>query len=148
MHAVRVTRASAQSADLSGRVLCHELRSDDGRVAIAKGRVLDDADSRRALELPWTELHLLALDSDDDARSISLTGTARLPALHDGTTDVEFLIAGLWPDADSTSPTVVLAAKTSSLSLASVNSLSSSAYWPSSFWASVASPSPSSSVRD
>jgi hypothetical protein len=65
MHAIRVTRAFAQTADLSGRVLCHELRSDDGRVALAKGRVLDDADSRRAMELPWTELHLLALDSDD-----------------------------------------------------------------------------------
>jgi len=65
MQAFRVTRALAQTADLSGRVLCHELRSDDGRVAIAKGRVLDDADARRAMELPWAELHLLALDSDD-----------------------------------------------------------------------------------
>ena len=65
MHAVRVKRGLARTADLSGRVLCHELRSEDGRVAIAKGRVLDDADSHRALELPWAELHLLALDSDD-----------------------------------------------------------------------------------
>jgi hypothetical protein len=65
MHAIRVARAMAQTADLSGRVLCHELRSSDGRVAIAKGRVLDDADSRRALDLPWTELHLLALDAED-----------------------------------------------------------------------------------
>ena len=65
MHAVRVKRGLARTADLSGRVLCHELRSEDDRVAIAKGRVLDDADSHRALELPWAELHLLALDSDD-----------------------------------------------------------------------------------
>jgi len=65
MHALRVARATAQAADLSGRVLCHELRSDDGRVALPKGRVLDDADSLRALDLPWTELHLLALDADD-----------------------------------------------------------------------------------
>jgi hypothetical protein len=80
MHAVRVTRASAQSTDLSGRVLCHELRSDDGRVAIAKGRVLDDADSRRALELPWTELHLLALDSDDVHEDAAGDAIARLVA--------------------------------------------------------------------
>ena len=65
MHAVRVERRSAQAADLTGRVLCHELRGDDGRVAIAKGRVLDDGDSQRALQLAWTELHLLALDDDD-----------------------------------------------------------------------------------
>ena len=65
MHAIRVARESARATDLAGRVLCHELRSDDGRVAIAKGRVLDEADSHRALELSWTELHLLALDPDD-----------------------------------------------------------------------------------
>ena len=65
MHPLRVLRATAQPADLSGRVLCHELRSDDGRVALPKGRVLDDADSLRALDLQWTELHLVALDADD-----------------------------------------------------------------------------------
>jgi hypothetical protein len=65
MHPIRVERAAAQLSDLTGRVLCHELRSDDGRVAIAKGRVLDDADSRRALDLAWNELHLVALDPDD-----------------------------------------------------------------------------------
>lgn len=65
MRAVRVERASAEAAQLTGRVLCHELRSDDGRVAIAKGRVLDDADAARALTLAWSELHLLALDDGD-----------------------------------------------------------------------------------
>jgi len=80
MHALRVVRATAQATDLSGRVLCHELRSDDGRVALAKGRVLDDADSQRALELPWAELHVLALDPDDvhedDAGSRIASGVA------------------------------------------------------------------------
>ena len=80
MHAIRVTRELAQTTDLSGRVLCHELRSDDGRVAIAKGRVLDDADSRRAFELPWTELHLLALDSDDVHEDAAGDAIARLVA--------------------------------------------------------------------
>jgi hypothetical protein len=65
MHAVRISRDLAQASDLTGRVLCRELRADDGRVAIAKGRVLDDADAMRALELAWAELHLLALDEGD-----------------------------------------------------------------------------------
>ncbi len=65
MHAIRVVRAAAQATDLTGRVLCHELRSEDGRIALPKGRVLDDADSQRALELPWTEMHVLTLDPDD-----------------------------------------------------------------------------------
>ena len=89
MHAVRVARESARATDLAGRVLCHELRSEDGRVAIAKGRVLDEADSQRALELSWTELHLLALDPDDVhedaagdriARLVAGTGVAVRPA--------------------------------------------------------------------
>ena len=65
MQAVRVERRSARQTDLTGRVICHELRADDGRVVIAKGRVLDDDDSARALTLDWSELHLLVLDDDD-----------------------------------------------------------------------------------
>jgi len=65
MHAVRVSRESATPSDLTGRVLCHELRGPDGRVAIAKGHVMDSADSERALGLSWSELHLLALDDGD-----------------------------------------------------------------------------------
>ncbi len=65
MYAVRVERDRAQASDLAGRVLCHELRFDDGRVAIPKGRVLDDDTAARALALTWSEIHLLALDVDD-----------------------------------------------------------------------------------
>jgi hypothetical protein len=65
MHAVRVERGLAQLADLAGRVLCHELRADDGRIAIPKGHVLNHEDATRVLELPWSELHLLALDEGD-----------------------------------------------------------------------------------
>ena len=95
MHAVRVTRALAQTADLSGRVLCHELRSDDGRLAIAKGRVLDDADSRRVLELPWTELHLLALDSDDVHEDAAGDAIAR--GIAGGGVSVRPPSGGHWP---------------------------------------------------
>jgi len=65
MHAVRVERGSAQPRDLRGRVLCHDLRGGDGRVAIAKGRVLDDDDCANALTLDWSELHVLVLDAGD-----------------------------------------------------------------------------------
>ena len=65
MHALRVERASAQAEDLSGRVLCHELRGEDGRVAFAKGRILSANDSALALSLPWAELHLAVLETGD-----------------------------------------------------------------------------------
>jgi len=95
MHAIRVARDSARATDLAGRVLCHELRSDDGRVAIAKGRVLDDADSQRALELSWTELHLLALDPDDVHEDAAGDRIARLAA---GTgVAVRAVSGGHWP---------------------------------------------------
>ena len=65
MHAVRVERASARPEDLDGRVLCHELRGDDGRVAFAKGRILSSEDVPLALSLPWSELHLAVLENGD-----------------------------------------------------------------------------------
>ena len=80
MQAIRVVRGSARPADLTGRVLCHELRADDGRVVIAKGRVLDAEDSLHALELTWSELHLLALDPGDVHESDAGDRIARLVA--------------------------------------------------------------------
>jgi len=80
MHPVRVARATAQPSDLVGRVLCHELRSEDGRVGIAKGRVLDDTDAQRALGMPWHELHLLELDPTDVHEDAAGDRIARLVA--------------------------------------------------------------------
>ena len=97
MHPIRVERGAAHLSDLTGRVLCHELRSDDGRVAIAKGRVLDDADSRRALDLAWSELHLLALDPDDVHEDDAGDRIARLVA-GSGVT-VRAPAGGHWPIA-------------------------------------------------
>ena len=65
MHAVRVERHEVQAGELVGRVICHDLRSTDGRVEIPKGRVLNADDSARVMTLGWSELHLLALDPDD-----------------------------------------------------------------------------------
>jgi hypothetical protein len=97
MHAVRIERDSARAADLTGLVLCHELRADDGRVAIPKGRRLDDADSRRAMELAWSELHLLALDDDDVHENDAGDRIARLIA-GDGV-EVKVPSGGHWPIA-------------------------------------------------
>lgn len=95
MHAVRISRDSARTADLTGRVLCHELRADDGRIAIAKGRLLDDADALRALGLMWGELHLLALDEGDVHEDVAGTRIAHVVA-GAGVT-VRGSSAGHWP---------------------------------------------------
>jgi hypothetical protein len=80
VQAVRIARESAKTGDLVGRVLCHELRGDDGRVALAKGRILDDEDAHRALELSWSELHLLALADGDVHEDAAGDRIARLVA--------------------------------------------------------------------
>ena len=44
------------------------------------------------------------LDSNDAGRSLSLTGSANLPALHGGNQDVDLLVTAIWPDDASTEP--------------------------------------------
>ena len=95
MHPVRIARGSARAADLTGRVLCHPIHADDGRIAIAKGRVLDDADASRALELSWSELHLLALDEGDVHEDVAGDRIARIVA-GSGVT-VRSPAGGHWP---------------------------------------------------
>lgn len=97
MQPVRVERATAQVADLMGRVLCHELRSDDGRVAISKGRVLDAADSERAFNLAWSELHLVALDPNDVHEDDAGVRIARLVAGRG--VSIRTPVGGHWPIA-------------------------------------------------
>jgi hypothetical protein len=63
-----------------GRVICHELRFADGRVAIQKGKVLDAVDASRAMTLEWPELHLLALDAGDVHEDAASDRIARLVA--------------------------------------------------------------------
>jgi hypothetical protein len=95
VHAVRVERDGARSDDLTGRVLCHELRLADGRVAIAKGRVLDREDATRALSLAWSELHLIALDDGDVHEDEAGERIARLVAGHG--IAVRTASGGHWP---------------------------------------------------
>jgi hypothetical protein len=79
MHAIRVVRESARATDLAGRVLCHELRSNDGRVAIAKGRVLDEAEAV-AERVRSRRTDPVALDSDDVHEAAAGDRIARLVA--------------------------------------------------------------------
>ena len=95
MQAVSVPRATARTSDLTGRVLCHELRSSDGRIALAKGRVLDAADAEHALGLAWSELHLMVLEDGDVHEDDAGDRIARLMA-GDGVT-VRPASGGHWP---------------------------------------------------
>jgi hypothetical protein len=95
MHALRVERASARPDDLEGRVLCHEIRAPDGTVALAKGRVMDEADAAFALSLPWAEMHVLALDAGDVHEDDAGTRVAQLAA-GDGV-EVRPASGGHWP---------------------------------------------------
>lgn len=64
--AIRKEAAPAAAA-LVGRIICHDVRDEAGRVAIAKGQTLDAEAAARLLALPWRdpEAHLLKLDPGD-----------------------------------------------------------------------------------
>jgi hypothetical protein len=65
MKAIAQRRADATADLLVGRVLCHDVRDAGGKVALAKGAVLDAAAARTLLGIPWEEIHLLAVDPGD-----------------------------------------------------------------------------------
>jgi hypothetical protein len=65
MKAIALRRADATADALVGRVLCHDVRDGDGKVAAPKGARLDDALARTLLGVPWDEVHVLALDAGD-----------------------------------------------------------------------------------
>jgi len=54
MKAIAIRKDTTTSAaQLEGRVACHDVRDEAGKVAIAKGQVLDAAAAARLLALPW-----------------------------------------------------------------------------------------------
>ena len=65
MKAIRVLRDGAVTAALEGRVICHDVRDGQGKVAVEKGKVLDAGAAGRLLTLSWRELHLLELEPGD-----------------------------------------------------------------------------------
>src|SRR5262249_58394976 len=55
----------ATAAALEGRVICHDVRGADRKIAVEKGQVLDAKAAAELLALPWEELHLLELEPGD-----------------------------------------------------------------------------------
>jgi hypothetical protein len=62
---VALRRDGATPAALVGRVICHDVRDAAGKVAIEKGRTLDDEAAAKLLGLAWEEVHLLELEPGD-----------------------------------------------------------------------------------
>lgn len=65
MKAIAQRRDAATADGLLGRVLCHDVRDADGKIAVAKGAQLDPAAVRTVLAAPWQEIHLLELEPGD-----------------------------------------------------------------------------------
>ena len=65
MKAIAQRRNGATAAALEGRVICHDVRGADRKIAVEKGQVLDAKAAADLLALPWEELHLLELEPGD-----------------------------------------------------------------------------------
>jgi hypothetical protein len=94
MKAIAQRRPQATAEQLAGRVLCHDVRDAVGKVALAKGALLDAASAQRLLELPWDEVHLLEVEPGDlhEEAAGRLVATA---AAGDGV-DVKAYTGGQW----------------------------------------------------
>jgi molybdopterin biosynthesis enzyme len=65
MKAIAQRRESAAAEQLIDRVLCHDVRDAAGKVALPKGAVLDATAVKTLQQLPWDEIHVIALDPGD-----------------------------------------------------------------------------------
>jgi hypothetical protein len=65
MKAIAQRRDDAALDGLIDRVLAHDVRDGQGKVALPKGAQLDRAAATTLLELPWEEIHILALEPGD-----------------------------------------------------------------------------------
>ena len=65
MKAIAQRRETATEDVLLGRVLCHDVRDAAGKVAAPKGARVDGDVARTLLNVPWDEIHLLALEPGD-----------------------------------------------------------------------------------
>jgi hypothetical protein len=63
--AVAQRRDGATPDLLIGRVLCHDVRDANGKVALGKGALIDADAADALLALPWKEIHLLAVEPGD-----------------------------------------------------------------------------------
>ena len=65
MKAIRILRDNAAASALEGRVICHDVRDAQGKVAVEKGQILDAGAAALLQTLSWRELHLLELEPGD-----------------------------------------------------------------------------------
>lgn len=65
MKAIAQRRDTATADTLLDRVLCHDVRDADGKIAVAKGARVDTAAVQTLLATPWQEIHLLELEPGD-----------------------------------------------------------------------------------
>ncbi len=65
MKAIAQLRETASVEALAGKILCHDVRDAAGKVAAPKGARLDAPAAAALLALPWSEVHLIALDGGD-----------------------------------------------------------------------------------
>jgi hypothetical protein len=79
----------------AGAVLAQNVLGPDGRVALEKGRVLGAEELQRLSELPWTELHVIELETGDVHEEEA--GRRLSASLAGDGVDVEPLSAGAFP---------------------------------------------------
>jgi len=79
----------------AGAVLAQNVLGSDGRVALDKGRVLGAEELQRLSELPWTELHVIALEPGDVHEDEA--GRRLAAALAGDGVEVEAATAGAFP---------------------------------------------------
>lgn len=65
MRALRVARSDATAASIAGCVLARDLRDAAGRIALGKGRLIDDTSFAAIGALDWKELHVVVPDEGD-----------------------------------------------------------------------------------
>lgn len=73
------------------------------------------------------------VDYDDTDHAVAFTGTVTLPGFQGGETpgangSFDFLVTAVWPDGSSATPKLALVTKTSSISLANLNTLWGTSY--------------------
>jgi hypothetical protein len=65
MKAIAQRRDGASVETLVGRVLCHDVRGADGKIAVEKGARLTPVTAEVLLRTPWGEIHLLVVEPGD-----------------------------------------------------------------------------------
>lgn len=95
MRAVRHVRATDGEEVPAGHVLTVDVRDPAGRIVLAKGAPIDDAAMHLLRGVPWEQVHLLELSSDDVHERAA---GARLAAAAAGVgVDVGAFSGGAWP---------------------------------------------------